>query len=569
MTGDGALVMTPSREGAVVWDTTTGNVTELTGRLGFGDVFDLSEDGGWGFLKTYSRELRDGQAAVWNLETGELHFEVSAAGDIIGAGFSPDATRLFTAKRKNARLWNVETGELLTSIKGNQGWPGNGREASFEFHSNSRSMVYGSGNRARVYSSDSGEPLSGWFTHEDEILDVQLSGDGGYLLTASFDQTAKLWHIGTGQQMIPDLNHDWLIGSVGFGSEDSQIVTGSWDKNARLWDRDSGLPLAEPFVHPEMVLSLDMHPSGQWLATGAADGVGRIWELPMPDTPGPDWFLDVVEQIAGYRVTETGNTERIVNQARRLEMREQFQHVDHDAPTDAFTGWARWFFADRGQRAISPFSDVSMEVHRERLLKIDTVYPADSLKTLLRHNPMDWRTLSRMAHKLSIPESHDQALDPERADWLTRLAVRLAPDKALCWWARAEALLALNRYEDARRAVQRSLALEPSDPNALFIKALILQETGSSTDAYEAFKFAVLSAHERPGGRETENRAYLMGILQLIASTDLSDKEHLERWVRFSANIETENSRVSQVTEWLQALAGERPLVRNETSGPD
>jgi WD40 repeat protein len=57
------------------------------------------------------------------------------------------------------------------------------------------------------------------------------------------------------------------------------IVTGSWDRTARIWDAKSGIERAVLEGHQKAVRSVAVSPNGAFIVTGSEDNTARIWEV--------------------------------------------------------------------------------------------------------------------------------------------------------------------------------------------------------------------------------------------------------------------------------------------------
>jgi WD40 repeat protein len=114
--------------------------------------------------------------------------------------------------------------------------------------------------------------------HAGWVYSVAPSPDGARIVTASLDQTARIWDARTGLQLTVLSGHGGSVFSATYSPDGSQIATASLDKTARLWDAHTGSPLATLAGHSERVYSAAYSPDGTRLVTASADRTARIWD---------------------------------------------------------------------------------------------------------------------------------------------------------------------------------------------------------------------------------------------------------------------------------------------------
>ena len=85
-----------------------------------------------------------------------------------------------------------------------------------------------------VPSSSASRGMASWVTS------AVSSSDGQRVLTASDDNTARIWDAKTGSELIRFEGHGSGVRSAVFSADGQRVVTASDDNTARIWDVRSG-----------------------------------------------------------------------------------------------------------------------------------------------------------------------------------------------------------------------------------------------------------------------------------------------------------------------------------------
>ena len=72
--------------------------------------------------------------------------------------------------------------------------------------------------------------------HTHIVYSCALSPDGKRIVTASFDETVRLWDAETGALLLTLEGHTDGVNSCAFSPDGKRLVTASQDETARLWD---------------------------------------------------------------------------------------------------------------------------------------------------------------------------------------------------------------------------------------------------------------------------------------------------------------------------------------------
>lgn len=100
-----------------------------------------------------------------------------------------------------------------------------------------------------------------------ELSVARISPTGDRIVTAGFDNTARIWDAVTSQPAAPPLVHQGPVTWAEFNPDGRLIATGSADKTVRLWDVATGRPVGTPTTHDEGILRIGFSADGRYLLT--------------------------------------------------------------------------------------------------------------------------------------------------------------------------------------------------------------------------------------------------------------------------------------------------------------
>ena len=139
-------------------------------------------------------------------------------------------------------------------------------------------LTASSDNTARLWDTASGAALVTYKGHERSVVSAAFSPDGKQVLTASSDNTARLWDAASGAALVTYKGHERSVVSAAFSADGKQVLTASDDKTARLWDGASGAALVAFKGHVERVVSAAFSPDGKQILTASLLDTARLWD---------------------------------------------------------------------------------------------------------------------------------------------------------------------------------------------------------------------------------------------------------------------------------------------------
>jgi WD40 repeat protein len=209
--------------------------------------------------------------------------------------FSPDGSFFATASRDwTVKLWDTRSGVDVTTLRGH-----NAEVGACAVSPNGR-FVVSAGDDAQVLvwmlggisppedvdvaSGGTDLILSGQVRitgHAAPVLGCAISPDARRIVTASEDQTLKLWEPHTGRELATLRGHDGPVVDCAFSPDASTIVSASWDSTVKLWDVATGSVRATLHGHSEGATSCAISPDGSFVASGSVDSTVVLFDTEM------------------------------------------------------------------------------------------------------------------------------------------------------------------------------------------------------------------------------------------------------------------------------------------------
>jgi len=215
--------------------------------------------------------------------------------DVIGdAVFSADGKRIITAHENgDVYICDLE-GNTLRELKGHKE-----RVSSIAFSPDEEFILSGSWDKTARLWSQTGE-IQKEFKHEGPVTSVAFSPDGKRILTASYDNTARLWDLEG--RLLQIFKCDGKVSSVKFSKDGKRIITVSWDNRIRTWN-DRG-ELLNTFVHENTRFSSILASNGKFALIAESNNIIRLWDMKNKE---PKTSIKYEGKLSMMKFSPTGN----------------------------------------------------------------------------------------------------------------------------------------------------------------------------------------------------------------------------------------------------------------------
>jgi WD40 repeat protein len=313
---DGRLLLTGAPNGqAVLWDLRTGRRINLSPVHPEALLFGRFSPDGRRVLTISGQTIR-----IWETGTGKRIAELREDIPVFLAAFSPDGASLAVASQGQVvfravgsgrpqpppvvtgsyvfSTWLSPDGRLLATrelLEGSffilvrelpegrlLGGPlqCSNASCSVAFSPDSRFLTFTSYNNVQIWELADRAALrfvSEFYHPEGEVSSARFSPDGGRVVTASDDRSARIWEASSGRSLSEPLEHSDIVMSAAF-QPDGRVVTVSMDGAVRLWNVQTGITRAGALELPEPALRVAFGAGGRAATFGSGSAI-RLWDL--------------------------------------------------------------------------------------------------------------------------------------------------------------------------------------------------------------------------------------------------------------------------------------------------
>jgi WD40 repeat protein/serine/threonine protein kinase len=220
-------------------------------------------------LQAQSRLLT--QAAAQRLKDSDV---AGAQGIILEVLTNPAFARVHTPAA-NSVFQDIRAADMQLAVLS-----GHGEYVISEAYSpdGTRIVTASADNSARVWDARTGMQIAVLKGHGDHVGTASYSPDGTRIVTSSSDKTARIWDARTGAQLIVLSGHAEELNSASYSPDGTRIVTAAADKTARIWDSRTGAQLAVLTGHGDILDSAAYSRDGTCIVTASEDKTARIWD---------------------------------------------------------------------------------------------------------------------------------------------------------------------------------------------------------------------------------------------------------------------------------------------------
>ncbi|PSB47732.1 WD40 repeat domain-containing protein [filamentous cyanobacterium Phorm 6] len=115
--------------------------------------------------------------------------------------------------------------------------------------------------------------------HARRVSAVAIAPDGKTVISASWDNTLKIWDTETGSELKTLTRHDYWVNAVAIAPDGKTAISASGDETLKIWDTETGRELKTLTGHNSWVLAVAIAPDGKTAISASRDHTLKVWDL--------------------------------------------------------------------------------------------------------------------------------------------------------------------------------------------------------------------------------------------------------------------------------------------------
>ncbi|QHG17634.1 hypothetical protein A6V25_12855 [Nostoc sp. ATCC 53789] len=228
---------------------------------------------------------------VWNLATGEEQFTLNGHSHSVNAvAVTPNGQQVISASDdKTLKVWNLATGEEQFTLNGHSSYVN-----AVAVTPNGQQVISASDDKTlKVWNLATGK--EGFFTfirnlitrrkiftlkgHSDWVKAVAVTPNGQQVISASYDNTLKVWNLATGEEQFTLNGHSHWVNAVAVTPNGQQVISASIDNTLKVWNLATGEEQFTLNGHSSYVNAVAVTPNGQQVISASYDNTLKVWNL--------------------------------------------------------------------------------------------------------------------------------------------------------------------------------------------------------------------------------------------------------------------------------------------------
>ena len=129
----------------------------------------------------------------------------------------------------------------------------------------------------KIWDTETDRELKTLTGHSNSVSAVAIAPDGKTAISASRDDTLKIWDTETGRELKTLTGHSDSVTAVAIAPDGKTAISASDDKTLKIWDTETGRELKNLTGHSFSVTAVAIAPDGKTAISASSDTTLKIW----------------------------------------------------------------------------------------------------------------------------------------------------------------------------------------------------------------------------------------------------------------------------------------------------
>jgi WD40 repeat protein/serine/threonine protein kinase len=266
-----------------VWNARTGQLSiEFPGQMAIEFCAAWHPDNRRIASAGFDRDLFLFTVKVWDAQSREQIFKLTAGEEFFGAAFSPDGEYLVTGDAdRSVRVWDARTGAGGRTLGTHRGVV---RGVVFSRVGGHLASL-GADGKVKLWNAtrldqEQDPRLTLPVRVHGPCWNIAFSPDGQHLATGGEGYMVKIWDVQTGKELHTMAGHHGDVYTVAFSPDGRWVVSAGEDSTLKVWDSHNQYTLARTLRgHIGLVASVVFSPDGRRLYSGSRDHTIKVWDV--------------------------------------------------------------------------------------------------------------------------------------------------------------------------------------------------------------------------------------------------------------------------------------------------
>jgi WD40 repeat protein len=230
--------------------------------------------------------LLDGSITLWNLEASSDEPLVENHADrVMGIAITHDEKRAISVSHdETMKIWDLKTGDCLRTYSSQTSSSSKHKLNGVALTPNDRFVFSGATSSFIIVWDLEGEewwkyPDSLIFGHPQIVGDIAVTPDGSKVISASQDETLKIWSVSTQNELHTLKGHSYWVNGVTVTPDGQKVVSASEDKSIIVWDLSQGSKIHQLWGHESGVNTVAVTPDSKKIVSGSDDKKVKVWDI--------------------------------------------------------------------------------------------------------------------------------------------------------------------------------------------------------------------------------------------------------------------------------------------------